>query len=73
MNPAMHPLIQKHADELIDKANSLPATENEDCGFMVKGILANIGLISVDDIYGEESYEQGLKLNRGRRPKNPTP
>jgi arylsulfatase A-like enzyme len=73
MNPAMHPLIQKHADELIDKANSLPATENEDCGFMVKGILANIGLISVDDIYGKESYEQGLKLNRGRRPKNPTP
>jgi N-sulfoglucosamine sulfohydrolase len=73
MNPAMHPLIREHADELVDKANSLPAIENEDCGFMAKGILANIGLIGVDDIYGEESYEQGLKLNRGRRPKKPTP
>lgn len=65
--------IQKHSKELQNKAEILPAKENEDCGLMAKGILVNLGLLSIDDLYGENSYEEGLKLNRGRRPIKPTP
>lgn len=35
-------------------------------GLMAKGILADMGIIEVKDIYSS-FYEQGVKLNKGRR------
>lgn len=66
-------LIQPYIHELTEKAASLPAKENEDSGLMARGILVNMGSLNIDDLHGAGSYEQGLKLNRGRRPMKPTP
>lgn len=66
-------LIQPYISELTEKATSLPAKENEDSGLMARGILVNMGSLNIDDLHGAGSYEQGLKLNRGRRPMKPTP
>lgn len=69
---AFHKEIKKYSHILEKDAYELPYVENEDPGLMARGILANIGLWSVKDIY-KEQYELGLKLNKGRRPKLPMP
>lgn len=54
----------------------LPSAEckaNEDAGLMARGILVNIGLLDIDLLHGPEAYEEGLKLNKGRRKTRPTP
>lgn len=58
--------------QLEEDASNLPHIDNEDAGLMARGILANIGLIDVKDIY-KEQYEQGVNLNKGRRPITPLP
>lgn len=72
LDPNMKYLIKKQGGELINQAWTLPDLENEDCGLMVRGILANIGVLSINDIYNK-FYEKGLKLNRSRRPIKPLP
>jgi len=69
----MQPHIRKWLPQLKDAAKNLPAKENEDAGLMARGILVNMGEMDIDDLYGPESYETGLKLNQGRRPMIPLP
>lgn len=73
LDPDKRHLIQQYISELKEKADSLPAKENEDSGLMARGILVNMGSMNIDDLYGADSYELGLKLNRGRRLIKPTP
>lgn len=65
----LYPYINK----LKEMAENLPAESNEDLGLMAKGILVNLGEIEIFDLYGAGAYEEGLKLNRGRRPMIPQP
>ena len=69
----MKSLIHPYIDDLKDKVESLPHKENEDAGLMARGILVNLGQMDIRNLHGAESYELGLKLNRGRRPMKPTP
>jgi len=73
LDPKMKHLIQNYSKELKDKSESLPSKENEDAGLMARGILVNLGYMDIKDVYGPNSYEQGLKLNRSRRTMKPTP
>ena len=68
----MHSFISNYRDLLENQACNLPYQENEDAGLMARGILVNIGAWKTQDIY-REKYNQGLKLNRGRRPMLPLP
>ena len=65
-------MILKEADFFASKLENLPFKENEDAGFMIRGILADIGYIAIDDIY-KDFYKKGLELNNGRRPIVPKP
>lgn len=73
LDPDMHPAIMAHVSELWQAARTLPRKDNEDAGLMARGILVNIHQMPVADMYGSEAYEQGLKLNHGRRPIKPLP
>ena len=73
LDPAMRPYIMKHAKTLQDAAETLPRKANEDAGLMARGILVNLGLMDIDQLHGPEVYEEGLKLNKGRRKMRPTP
>jgi hypothetical protein len=69
----MRPYILQQADILKKAAETLPRKANEDAGLMARGILVNIGLLDIDLLHGPEAYEEGLKLNKGRRKTRPTP
>ena len=73
LDPDMRDGILVWRDLLERDADRLPRAENEDAGLMVRGILADLGCMSVWDIHGPESYEAGLKLNHGRRKMLPLP
>lgn len=73
LDPAMARYILPWKDRLLSEAEALPRLENEDEGLMVRGILADLGCLSVWDIHGPESYDAGLKLNHGRRKMLPLP
>ena len=73
LDPDMRPYIMKHADLLKDAAENLPRKENEDAGLMARGILVNLGQMDIDDLHGTDVYEEGLKLNKGRRKMRPLP
>ena len=65
-------MVKKEVSILSEAMKTLPFKANEDEGFMVRGILADIGYIKIDDIY-RDFYKQGLKINNGRRPNVPKP
>jgi hypothetical protein len=67
LDPQMRPYILQQADILKKAAETLPRKANEDAGLMARGILVNIGLLDIDLLHGQEAYEEGLKLNKGRR------
>lgn len=69
----MRPIICRYLPELKNAAETLPRKENEDAGFMARGILVNLGQLDIDLLHGEEVYDEGLKLNKGRRKMRPTP
>ena len=69
----MRPYILKYKDELMKAAETLPRKQNEDAGFMARGILATLGEIDIQVLHGPDFYEEGLKLNRGRRAMGPRP
>ena len=69
----MRPIICRYLPELKSAAETLPRKNNEDAGFMARGILVNIGQLDIDLLHGEEVYDEGLKLNKGRRKMRPTP
>lgn len=73
LDPQMRPYILQQADILKKAAETLPRKANEDAGLMARGILVNIGLLDIDLLHGQEAYEEGLKLNKGRRKTRPTP
>ena len=73
LDPAMAGYILPWREKLEADAETLPRTENEDEGLMVRGILADLGCLSVWDIHGPESYGAGMKLNHGRRKSVPLP
>lgn len=73
LDPAMRDEVRKFLPELKHTAETLPREQNEDSGLMARGILVNLGEMSVWDIHGPESYDKGLKLNQGRRPMLPLP
>ncbi len=73
LDPAMKDAVREQLPVLKEAAESLPRTENEDPGYMARGILVDLGEMSIWDMHGGESYEQGLKLNHGRRKKQPLP
>ncbi len=73
LDPSMAGYILKWREKLEADAQTLPRLQNEDEGLMVRGILADLGCLSVWDIHGPESYEAGLKLNHGRRKMLPLP
>ena len=60
-------------DLLMDAAENLPRKQNEDAGLMARGILVNLGQMDIDDLHGTDVYEEGLKLNKGRRKMRPLP
>lgn len=66
--------ILKYAGgQLKAEAGTLPRKANEDAGLMVRGILVNLGELDIDLLHGPEAYEEGLRLNRGRRKMLPLP
>ena len=73
LDPQMRPYIMKYSDSLAKAAETLPRKANEDAGLMARGILVNLGLMDIDQLHGPEVYEEGLKLNKGRRKMRPTP
>ena len=73
LDKTMRPYIMKYKDELWKAAKTLPRKHNEDAGFMARGILATLGEIDIKVLHGEDFYEEGLKLNRGRRAMGPMP
>ena len=73
LDPQMRPYIMKYSDSLAKAAETLPRKANEDAGLMARGILVNIGLLDIDMLHGPEVYEEGLKLNHGRRKMRPLP
>lgn len=73
LDPLMHPYFRPYLPQLREAAENLPRRQNEDAGLMVRGILVNLGEMDIRLMHGSEAYEQGLKLNRGRRPMVPLP
>lgn len=73
LDPQMRPHITKHSEALRDAAETLPRKANEDAGLMARGILVNCGLLDIDLLHGPEVYQEGLKLNHGRRKMRPLP
>lgn len=73
LDDALKPAIRLHLADLKEKGDTLPRKENEDAGLIARGILVNLGAMSIKDLHGPESYEEGLKLNHGRRPMVPLP
>lgn len=73
LDTAMRPYIMEHAQALRQAGATLPRKANEDAGLMARGILVNLGLLEIDLLHGPEVYEDGLKLNKGRRKMRPTP
>ena len=73
LDPQMRPYIMKYSDALTKAAETLPRKANEDAGLMARGILVNLGLMDIDLLHGPEVYEEGLRLNRGRRKMRPLP
>ena len=69
----MRPYILKYSDILKEAAEILPRKANEDAGLMARGILVNLGLLDIDLLHGSEVYQEGLKLNHGRRKMRPLP
>lgn len=68
----MREMVRKEIPTLTENLDRLPFKKNEDAGFMVRGILADIGFIRIDDIY-KDFYKNGIKLNKSRRPIAPKP
>ena len=73
LDPVMKPYIMEYVQALGDAAETLPRKANEDAGLMARGILVNLGLLDIELLHGPEVYEEGLKLNKGRRKMRPTP
>ena len=73
MDQTMHPYIMKYLPDLKEAAETLPRKANEDAGLMARGILVNLGQLDIDCLHGPEVYDEGLKLNRGRRKMRPLP
>ena len=73
LDPEMRPHIMEFSSELKSAAETLPRKANEDAGLMARGILVNLGLLDIDLLHGPEVYEEGLKLNEGRRKMRPLP
>lgn len=73
MEQAMRPYIMKHLPALKEAAETLPRKANEDAGLMARGILVNLGQLDIDCLHGPEVYDEGLKLNHGRRKMRPLP
>ncbi|MEA4937925.1 MAG: sulfatase [Paludibacter sp.] len=72
MDKKMRPYLLKYRTQLEEDAVKLPHKDNEDAGLMARGVLINIGAMSIRDLY-KEQYDAGIKLNRGRRPMVPLP
>jgi len=73
LDPEMREYIRPFIPELKEAAETLPHVENEDAGFMARGILVNLGEMDIKELYGAEAYEKGLKLNYTRRAMLPLP
>ena len=73
LDPQMRPYILNHSETLKEAAETLPRKANEDAGLMARGILVNLGLLDIDLLHGSEVYQEGLKLNQGRRKMRPLP
>ena len=73
LDPAMRGYVMQQRSVLEEAAATLPSVENEDPGFMARGILVDLGCLSVWEMHGEKSYEAGLQLNHGRRKMVPLP
>lgn len=73
LDPDMRPFIRPFIPKLKEAFRTLPHKANEDAGLMAGGILANLGEMELKDIYGPEAYQEGLKLNYGRRAMVPLP
>lgn len=73
LDPEMHKYLRSFLPELKRAADTLPRVENEDTGFMARGILVNLGEMDIKDLHGPEAYKEGLKLNYGRRAMIPLP
>lgn len=69
----MRPHIAKFSANLVEAAETLPRKANEDAGLMARGILVNLGLLDIDLLHGPEVYDEGVKLNHGRRKMRPLP
>ena len=73
LDPQMRPYIKEYASILEAAAENLPRTANEDPGLMARGILVNLGLLDIEMLHGPEAYEEGIRLNKGRRKMRPLP
>lgn len=73
LDPLMHPYLRPYLPQLREAAENLPRKQNEDAGLMARGILVNLGELDIRLLHGPEVYQEGVKLNRGRRPMIPLP
>lgn len=60
-------------DRLKKSAENINIKDNEDSGLIASGILVNLGITPMELMYGKESYELGIKINKGRRKIIPVP
>ncbi len=65
-------ILETGLEALTYAAENFPRKENEDAGLMACGILVNLGRLPISELHGD-TYDQGLKLNRGRRKMLPLP
>lgn len=47
--------------------------DNEDPGLIARGVLVNMGVIPITEMYGKDAYKIGLSINKGRRALVPLP
>src|SRR5690606_16332805 len=67
LDPAARSWIRPFVPRLRELGKDTGLKDNEDPGIMARGVLVNLGVLDIGELYGREAFDAGLKLNKGRR------
>ncbi len=73
LDKKMHAILEPCKAQLRESAKVINIKYNEDAGLIARGVLVNLGELTMPEIYGEEGDKIGYTINRGRRAKLPLP